>query len=86
MELGTHGYVAIFILIQFQKPFCPFSLGVLKKTIYSLNIHKPKKRKKEEKRKRKEKDKGTNTKTKRKELEKYRKRVKERPITLWNRA
>jgi hypothetical protein len=46
------GYVAIFILIQFQKPFCPFSLGVLKKPYNPKDTQSQKReRKKEEKRK-----------------------------------
>jgi hypothetical protein len=64
------------------KALLPFFFGSAKKPIYSLKIHKPKKRKKEKKRKRQ----GNKQKRKRKELETYRKRVKGRPITLWNRA
>jgi hypothetical protein len=71
------------------KALLPFFFGSAKKPIYSLKIHKPKKRKKEKKRKekkRKRKRQGNKQKRKRKELETYRKRVKGRPITLWNRA
>jgi hypothetical protein len=71
MELGSPWDGAIFILIQFQKPFCPFSLGSAKKTINSLKIHKPKKRKKK-KRKRQ----GNKQKRKRKELGKVQEKSK----------
>jgi hypothetical protein len=64
MELGSPWDGAIFILIQFQKPFCPFSLGVLKNQIFPKDTQaKKEKERREEKRKekkRKEKDKGTN--------------------------